>query len=217
MANLKKFTTQSFANLTKHCFRERLSVNVNPEKSTENYNLCSHGNNFKECNEYFKKRLSEIHVMKRSDVKTNCTWTITAPADLPQGMEHKFFEVSKEFLDGKYDEINNLYATVHMDEATPHMHYSFIPSVPDLKHGGFKVSAFELLNKSHLKSFHLEYGQFLRERGFTCDVNSGITRLQGGNRSIKELKAKRPLERQQELSRWENNNLEEYDIRSFFE
>src|SRR5699024_11316904 len=34
----------------------------------------------------------------------------------------QFFEYSKEFLEQEYGKDNLLYATVHMDEKTPHMH-----------------------------------------------------------------------------------------------
>ena len=220
MAHLKKFTKNYFKKISKHCLREEIlkseEENIDFLKSNQNYNLSNHGNSFVEVNDYFKKRLSELHLMRRADVKVSCSWAITAPKDLPNNLEREFFEASKEFLDKKYGAENNIFATVHYDEATPHMHYNFIPAVPDRKHGGFKVSAFELLNKTHLNTFHTEFEQFLKEKGIPCTVKSGITRLQGGNRTIPQLKAERPLERQQE-SRWERNNTEEYNLKLFFE
>lgn len=41
------------------------------------------------------------------------------------------FEYAKEFLEQEYGKDNLLYATVHMDEKTPHMHYGVVPITDD--------------------------------------------------------------------------------------
>ena len=200
MANLKKYTTKSFCGIAKHCLREIMPSNADPQRTSTNYNLCEHGNTYADVSRYYRQRLSELHVMQRADVKTNCNWTITAPKDLPAHLHQKFFQETKTFLDKKYGEENNLYATVHMDEATPHMHYSFIPTVYDVKRGRLKVSAYEVLTKQHLTTWHNEFSQYLKSKGIACDTSSGITRAQGGNRTINELKQSRWHEQKHELS-----------------
>ncbi|NEE69798.1 MobV family relaxase, partial [Staphylococcus aureus] len=42
-----------------------------------------------------------------------------------------FFEHAKSFLEQEYGKDNLLYATVHMDELTPHMHYGIVPITED--------------------------------------------------------------------------------------
>ena len=59
-------------------------------------------------------------------------------------------------------------AFVHKDEAQPHLHFAFIPIVPDRKWNEKhpdrqreKVSAKECVTKSDLEKFHTEYQQRL--------------------------------------------------------
>jgi len=57
----------------------------------------------------------------------------------------RFFEDSKAFLCEEYGEDNLLYATVHLDEATPHMHFGVVPLTVD-----GRLSAKDVLgNKKH--------------------------------------------------------------------
>ena len=61
-----------------------------------------------------------------------------------------------------------------------------------------KVSAYELMNRKELLSFHGDLRRWLLQNGMDANINSGITQEQGGNRTIKELKQERELQRQQE-------------------
>jgi len=49
---------------------------------------------------------------------------------------------------------NVISAYVHMDETTPHMHFTFIPVTYDPKKGYDKVSAKEVLTRLDLRTFH---------------------------------------------------------------
>ncbi|WP_235062509.1 plasmid recombination protein, partial [Staphylococcus epidermidis] len=48
-----------------------------------------------------------------------------------QKIPKQFFEHAKEFLEQEYGKDNLLYATVHTDEKTPHMHYGVVPITDD--------------------------------------------------------------------------------------
>lgn len=57
-------------------------------------------------------------------------WVITLPKnDLLKGHEREFFEQSFEFMKTKVPEDLILGGWVHMDEASPHMHFAFVPLV----------------------------------------------------------------------------------------
>ena len=78
---------------------------------------------------------------------------------------------------------------VHNDEGgQPHLHCCFIPVVPDRKHGGEKICANDVLTRKELRNFHPELKKYLKNNGIDANINSGITRQQGGNRTVKELK-----------------------------
>ncbi|WP_204171065.1 MobV family relaxase, partial [Staphylococcus sp. GDY8P97P] len=44
---------------------------------------------------------------------------------------HQFFKDSLDFAKQEYGEENILYATVHLDEKVPHMHFGFVPLTDD--------------------------------------------------------------------------------------
>src|SRR5699024_9280401 len=82
----------------------------------------------------------------------------------------QFFEYAKEFLEQEYGKDNLLYATVHMDEKTPHMHYGVVPITDD-----GRLSAKEVVgNKKALTAFQDRFNEHVKQRGY--DLESGQPR-----------------------------------------
>ncbi|HDF5421060.1 TPA: plasmid recombination protein [Staphylococcus aureus] len=82
----------------------------------------------------------------------------------------QFFEYAKEFLEQEYGKDNLLYATVHMDEKTPHMHYGVVPITDD-----GRLSAKEVVgNKKALTAFQDRFNEYVNERGY--DLERGQSR-----------------------------------------
>lgn len=74
----------------------------------------------------------------------------------------QFFEYAKEFLEQEYGKDNLLYATVHMDEKTPHMHYGVVPITDD-----GRLSAKEVVgNKKALTAFQDRFNEYVNQRGY---------------------------------------------------
>lgn len=77
----------------------------------------------------------------------------------------QFFEYAKEFLEQEYGKDNLLYATVHMDEKTPHMHYGVVPITDD-----GRLSAKEVVgNKKALTAFQDRFNEYVNQRGYDLD------------------------------------------------
>lgn len=82
----------------------------------------------------------------------------------------QFFEYAKEFLEQEYGKDNLLYATVHMDEKTPHMHYGVVPITDD-----GRLSAKEVVgNKKALTAFQDRFNEYVNQRGY--DLERGQSR-----------------------------------------
>ncbi|PTG40184.1 plasmid recombination protein, partial [Staphylococcus cohnii] len=65
---------------------------------------------------------------------------------------------------------NLLYATVHMDEKTPHMHYGVVPITDD-----GRLSAKEVVgNKKDLTEFQDRFNEYVKQRGY--DLERGKSR-----------------------------------------
>ncbi|MDE6727948.1 MAG: plasmid recombination protein, partial [Oscillospiraceae bacterium] len=206
MANVQKYTKAACGHMFKHYERARElnpetgqleyakfgNQQINPERSHLNYNLAAHQTMRQ--GDFIRKRCSEVKLQNRKDVNVMCSWVLTAPKDLPETEQADFFKASYEFMANRYGRENVISAYVHLDEASPHVHFAFIPVAVDKKRGGYKVSAKEVINKHELQVFHQELSKHLEKAlGHSVGVLNGETK--GGNKTIAELKEKRARER----------------------
>ena len=202
MAHVAKYTAAAVGHMINHYGRssddgvKRSNENIDPKRTHLNYNLAPDREGGQVA--FLQRRLSQVKVQKRADVNVLCDWVVT----LPQGnytpdQERAFFQRSYDFLSAQYGESNVVSAYVHMDETQPHLHFAFIPVVPDRRRGGEKVSAKECITRANLNSFHSDFQSYLDAHGEPglFPVINGATA--GGNRTVKELQAERQIEKAQ--------------------
>lgn len=155
---------------------------------------------------FLQKRLSEIKVQNRADVNVFCDWVVTMPKVYEnmnksihvtpnrEQVERLFFERTYQFLADRYGEKNVISAYVHMDEKSPHMHFAFVPAVPDKKWNEKhpeqpreKLSAKAVLTRDDLRTFHADLEKHLDSfHDWHYEVLNEATKE--GNKSIEELK-----------------------------
>lgn len=196
MASMQKFTHHDVTTILRHCDRTiAVSSNqdIQKEKSSQNFRL-SPDRGMTDYY-YYKERKSQLYCYNRKDVVTMVGWIVTLPKDTRPQDRQKFFQVVYQFLEERYGKENVVQSIVHMDEVQPHLHFNFIPVVPDKKHGGGKICAAERMNRKELKNFHPALQKYLREHGVSGTAHSGITRQQGGNRPVSLLKQLREQEK----------------------
>ena len=74
----------------------------------------------------------------------------------------QFFRDSLDFLEQEYGKENMLYATVHLDEKVPHMHFGFVPLTDD-----GRLSAKEKLgNKKAMTELQDRFNQYVNAKGY---------------------------------------------------
>lgn len=214
MANYAKYTKGAMGHMLKHYERatdehgEYLKFgnqDIDPARTGQNYNLAPEHDQL----EFIHRRLDEVYCMKRKDVNVMCTWVVTAPKDLNPGQEVEFFKEAYSFLEKKYGKENVVSSYVHKDEKTPHMHFCFMPIVPDLKRNGYKVSAKECVTRTDLNQFHEQLQEHMTSKGIQCSIVNEAT-LEG-NKAIKELKqgtARRTLQNVRKATKEEKANLQ---------
>ena len=198
MAHMMKHTKASCGHMFAHYDRREDNIsneNLDRTRTHLNYNLATHQQ--MDQGEFVRQRCSEVHCQNRKDVNVMVSWVITAPKDLQAEQERDFFQASYDFLEKKYGKENVVSAYVHMDEATPHMHFAFVPVVPDERRG-YKVSAKECVNKAHLATFHEELQKYLQENEIGVKILNNATRE--GNKSIRTLKRGTAVERVRQLA-----------------
>ena len=186
----KKITESAVVNQLRHIERTIAhpeNMDIEKDRTVQNYSLLPQ----REISsyEYYRQRKSELYCYNRADVKVMAGWIVTAPKDLPMSEMEKFFNVTYEFLSERYGEKNCVQAVVHNDEGgQPHIHFLFIPAAADKKHGGEKICANDVLNKAELRNFHSALQKYLLDHGVQANILTGITKTQGGNRTVRELK-----------------------------
>ena len=154
--------------------------------------------------DYFLQRKSELYCYNRDDVKVMVGWIVTAPQDLDPARYDDFFCASYDFLENRYGKENVVQAIVHDDEGgQPHLHFCFIPVEEDPKNEqGYKICANDVLDRRELRNFHPDLQRYLDEHGLEdAHVMTGVTKRQGGNRTVAQLKVEREQEYQQEVER----------------
>lgn len=110
----------------------------------------------------------------RSDAIRHVDGLITSDETFFEDMEDfeikSFFKDSLEFLENEYGKENMLYATVHLDESVPHMHFGFVPLTED-----GRLSAKEKLgNKKALTELQDRFNAHMNDRGH--DMERGTSK-----------------------------------------
>lgn len=183
--------------------------NIDPARTHLNYAV---GGDFEMAAQRLQWLLDrdDVKCLNRKDVNVVCDVIITAPQDLPEQDQRKFFEVAYNFLADRYGVKNSLgcydnilSSNVHMDETSPHMHFAFVPLVKvskiDKKTGKqkeyLKVNAKQVINRTDLKTLHPDMTKVMKKAfGRDIGIENGITKANGGNQTVEQLKYKKELE-----------------------
>lgn len=208
MGSVKKYKQSAVFGLLKHNSREipnPSNKDINPAESIKNFDLIT-GRKIS-AYDYFKQRKAQLYCYNRDDVKVLAGWVITQPADLPPENQKIFFDAVYDFLNERYGKENCIQAIVHCDESgQPHLHYLFIPVVKDTKRGGEKICCSQVLNRTELRAFHQNLQKYLLSRNIQANVINGITKKNGGNKSVWQMKQERTYKREmtheRSNSRW---------------
>ena len=131
-------------------------------------------------------------------------WVVTAPQELPVERQEDFFVTVYDFSKIVTVKKMSYKPLSTMMRVGSHICiFYFIPVADDPKHDeGFKVCANEVLDRRELRNFHPDLQRYLSEHGLEdAHIMTGVTKRQGGNRTVAELKAERKQEYQQKEER----------------
>jgi len=156
--------------IQKHNQRENINYNnkdVNHENTYKNYDLINENKI-----DYSSKIEDTIHANYsgkraiRKDAIKHVDGLITSDNEffnnLSEEETNQFFRDSLDFLEQEYGKENMLYATVHLDEKVPHMHFGFVPLTDD-----GRLSAKEKLgNKKAMTELQDRFNQYVNAKGY---------------------------------------------------
>lgn len=155
--------------------------NIDQDRTHSNYNLgpdwAAQGLTAAEA---VGRRINSLRLKRspRKDAVRLCDCVVTAPRDLPRERCREFFAAASEALAGRYGADNVVSAWVHMDEATPHMHWAWVPVTPD-----GRLSAKDVVSRKDLKTLHPDIEREVSAR-MGCQVH---LLLDDEDRGAKEL------------------------------
>lgn len=159
------------------------------------------------------KKIKERYTGKkaiRKDAVLNVECLITSDPEFfgTIGSEEtkRYFKEAYEFVKTEFGKENIVYANVHMDETTPHMHLGFTPITPD-----GRLSAKEWLDgKKKLTELQDNFFRYITSKGFELD--RGVSSKETGARNIRiqNLK-KKSIKELNEINRYLNDKRDEYE------
>lgn len=209
--------------IQRHVQRENKNyenMDIDLEKSYLNYDLVNQKKqNF---NELIDKKIEENYTGKRKirkDAVKHIDGLVTSDNDFfnHQSLEdtQKFFEHAKTFLEQEYGKDNLLYATVHMDEKTPHMHFGIVPITQD-----GRLSAKDVVgNKKALTQFQDRFNQYINGLGYNLERGQSRQLTNKKHEQVSRYKQKTDYHRQEyehesqkldDIKQKNENMLQEY-------
>lgn len=206
VVHMQKFKASDVKGIQVHNQRERESKSnpdIDKARSQMNYDL--HNQEPINYNRTVKKIMASLldpEKTIRKDAVVMSNFVVTSdkaffdalqPAD-----QRRFFEKSYEFFKERYGESRVVSAVVHMDEMTPHLHFSLVPITQDNK-----LSAKTLFDRTELRAIQDEFPRFMQSQGF--NLERGLD-AEGKNKhiDIQKLKAMEIEKRLQALSHEKN-------------
>ena len=174
---MEKLKQPAIKGIQFHNQRERDSEtnpDIQKEDSYLNYDL--HNSELIDYNKEIQKKIEdgvETNRKIRKDAVRLCEFLVTSDRaffeDLPGTEEKKFFDTAYNFLADRYGKENVVYASVHKDEKTPHMHLGFVPITEDKR-----LSAKDFFGKrQQLIKLQDDYNKHMKGAGF--DLERGIS------------------------------------------
>ena len=164
--------------IQKHNQRENKNYNnkdINHENTYKNYDLINENKI-----DYSKKIEDRIHANYsgkraiRKDAIKHVDGLITSDNEffnkLSEEETNQFFRDSLEFLEQEYGKENMLYATVHLDEKVPHMHFGFVPLTED----GRLSAKDKIGNKKQMTELQDRFNAHVNEKGY--EMERGVSK-----------------------------------------
>lgn len=192
---MQKFQVSDVQGIQKHNQRQGISKSnpdIDYEKSHENYDLLN-DDNLKYESEIKEKVSERVKRKPRANSVVLSEFMVTASPEYMNSLsaeeQKKYFEKSLEFIQERYGQKNTLYAVIHHDEATPHMHVGVIPITEDNR-----LSAKDIFNKQELRELQEEFPKHLQKHDF--EIVRGEKGSEKKHLSSQEYKEKQDLEKE---------------------
>lgn len=185
-------------------YSKHSNKDIDVDKSHLNYDLVEAQGSYAERYREQMRKYYKSSRKVRSDATVVDEWIFGADKDFfsnnSDEEQRRYFASIKDFMAERYGN-HVIYATVHVDEQTPHMHLGMVPLTAD-----GRLSHKAIFNKTELTKIHRDLHKHLTQQGFELDAPDRSTRehlsvaefkLQKSNEALqKNAEAQKALEEQ---------------------
>ena len=188
VARMQKMKAGNLVGIGNHNQRKtknHSNKDIDPLLSNLNYDLVNRVENYKtDIEKFINENKSTTRAVRKDAVLIN-EWIISSDKkffeNLSQEETKDFFSSAKDYFAENFGEKNIIYATVHLDESTPHLHMGIVPFDKDKK-----LSAKRVFNRETLRDIQENLPKYLQEKGF--DIKRGIEGSDRKNLTVPEFK-----------------------------
>lgn len=189
VARMEKMKVGNLGGAYRHnerIFKNHSNKDIDPNRSHLNYELTDRDRSVS-YEKQIKNYVNETKISKRAirkDAVLCDEWVITSDKTFFEKLDQKktrdFFETAKNYFAENYGEENIAYASVHLDESTPHMHMGVVP----FENG--KLSSKAMFDREELKKIQDELPKYMNEHGF--DLQRGELNSEAKHKTVAEFK-----------------------------
>lgn len=217
VARMEKMKDGNLSGIQRHNQREtnnHSNPDIDIEKSHLNYDLVNPGSiNYRE---KIKQIIESQRISKRAvrkDAVLVNEWIITSDTAFFQENTdtQAFFTDVVAYFSDRCGRQNVAYATVHLDETTPHMHLGIVPMYEG------RLSSKQVFSRQNLLEIQEELPTYLQERGYA--IERGLRGSPQKHLSVKEYKdvqkelqvSKQELAKQEQILAEKERELHSYE------
>ncbi|HEL2638141.1 TPA: plasmid recombination protein [Streptococcus suis] len=189
VARMQKMKVGNLGGAYKHnerVFETHSNKDIDSSKSHLNYELTDRDQSLsyeKQIKDYVNTNKVSNRAIRKDAVLCD-EWIITSDKQFFESLTPEqtraFFETAKNYFAENYGEENIAYASVHLDEKTPHMHMGVVPMIDG------KLSSKTMFNREALKNIQDTLPKYMTEHGF--EVERGELNSEAKHKTVAEFK-----------------------------
>lgn len=197
MEKMKSDNLVGIGNHNQRRFSNHSNKDIDVSKSHLNYDILDKVKSYKTDIEGYINANKSSKRAVRKDAVLVCEWIITSDSDFFESMSpadtREYFQTAIDFFAERYGSKNLMYAQVHLDERTPHMHLGIVPFDKDNK-----LTAKTMFDREALQDIQNELPHYMNERGFK--VERGRAGSEAKHLTVQEYKdVQKEIKKQSEV------------------
>lgn len=197
MEKMKSDNLVGIGNHNQRRFSNHSNKDIDVSKSHLNYDILDKVKSYKTDIEGYINANKSSKRAVRKDAVLVCEWIITSDSDFFESMSpadtREYFQTAIDFFAERYGFKNLMYAQVHLDERTPHMHLGIVPFDKDNK-----LTAKTMFDREALQDIQNELPLYMNERGFK--VERGRAGSEAKHLTVQEYKdVQKEIQKQSEV------------------